>query len=150
LWERLAGQLSWSQVGQATTGSTGSVAIGVTSLTQNAVFRMTDPDGPISPAVRVTVVPEISTTIVQGTRGVRDYVHVTTQFANAGDTVELEALRDGAWVVVRAQALNARAKATFVIGAKRFNGVELQVVLLATRRHAQAVSSPPLTGPPPA
>lgn len=150
LWERLAGQLSWSQVGQATTGSTGSVAIGVTSLTTNTVFRMTDPDGPISAPVRVTVVPEISTTLVQGPRGARDYVRVATQFANPGNTVELEAFRDGAWVVVRAQRLNRRGKATFVIGSRRFNGIELQVVLLATHRHAQAISSPPLTGPPPA
>jgi hypothetical protein len=149
LWERLAGQLSWNQVGQAITGSTGSVAIGVTTLTTNAVFRMTDPDGPISSAVRVTVVPQISTTLTQGSAGVRDYVHVTTQFANPGNTVELQAFRNGAWVVVRAQTLNGRGKTTFVIRARRFDGVELQVVLLATRRHAQAVSSPPLTGPPP-
>jgi hypothetical protein len=150
LWEHVAGQPGWSQVGQATTGSTGGVAIGVTSLTANAVFRMTDPDGPISSAVRVTVVPEISTTLVQGSAGVRDYVRVTTQFANPGDTVELQAFRNGTWVIVRAQTLNGRGKTTFVIRARRFNGIELRVVLLATRRHAQAVSSPPLTGPAPA
>ncbi len=148
LWERLALHVKWSLVGQATTGSTGDVAITVTSLKANATFRLTDPDGPISPAVQVTVVPEITTSIVQGPAGVKDYLHVTTKFAHPGDTVELEALKDGTWVVVRDQALNAKKKTTFVIGAKRFSGVELQVVLLATRRHAQAVSSPPLTGPP--
>ncbi len=149
LWERLAGTQTWSLVGQGTTGSSGDVAIDVTSLSTNAIFRMTDPDGPMSPAVRVTVVPEISTTLVQGRQKLKDYLHVTTQFARPGNKVELEALEDGSWVVVRDQRLNARGKTTFELGARRFSGIELQVVLLATIRHARAVSSPPLTGPPP-
>ena len=149
LWERLAGTQTWSMVGQETTGSTGGVAIDVTSLTTNATFRLTDPDGPISAAVPVTVVPGISTTLVQGPQGLKDYVHVTTQFARAGNRVQLEELEDGTWVVIRTQKLGALGKATFVLGARRFEGVELQVVLLATIRHAQAISSPPLTGPPP-
>jgi hypothetical protein len=149
LWERLAGTRTWSVVGQETTGSTGDVAIDVTSLTTNATFRLTDPDGPISAAVPVTVVPGISTTLVQGPRGLKDYVHVTTQFARQGNRVQLEELKDGTWVVIRTQKLGALGKATFVLDARRFKGVELQVVLLATIRHAQAISSPPLTGPPP-
>jgi hypothetical protein len=149
LWERLAGRLKWRLVGQATTGSTGDVAIGVTSLTTNATFRMTDPDGPMSPAVLVSVVPEISTTLTQGSRGVKDYLHVATQFAHRGDRVELEAFQDGAWVVVKSHALNANGTTTFVLGARKYNGVDVQVVLLATHRHAQAVSAP-LTVPPPA
>jgi hypothetical protein len=149
LWERPAWHLKWSLVGQATTGSTGDVAIAVTSLTTNATFRMTDPDGPMSPAVQVSVVPEITTTLVRGSRGVKDYLHVTTQFAHRGDKVELEAFQDGAWVVVKEHTLNAKGKTTFVLGASKYNGVDVQVVLLATRRHAQAVSTP-LTVPPPA
>jgi hypothetical protein len=146
LWELPAGHLEWSLVGRANTGSTGDVAIGVTGLTTNATFRLTDPDGPVSPAVQVSVVPEVSTTIVLGPRGVEDYLHVTTKFARPGDTVELAAFHDGTWVVVRQQKLNAGAKTTFVLGAHKFSGVELEVVLLATRRHAQAVGSP-LTAP---
>jgi hypothetical protein len=149
LWERLAGTQTWSVAGQETTGSTGEVAIDVTSLTTNATFRLTDPDGPVSGPVPVTVVPGITTTLVQGPRGLRDYVHVTTQFARPGNRVQLEELENGTWVVIRTQRLGPQGKATFVLGARRFNGVELQVVLLATLRHAQAVSSPPLTGPPP-
>jgi hypothetical protein len=148
LWERPAGQLNWTLAGQATTGSTGDVAIGVASLTTNATFRLTDPDGPVSPAVHVAVVPGISTSLVRGPHGVKDYLHVTTQFAQSGDTVELEALRDGTWVLVKDQKLSSLGKTTFVLGADKFSGVELQVVLLATDRHAAAVSSPPLTAPP--
>jgi hypothetical protein len=150
LWERLAGTQTWSVVGHETSGSTGDVAIAVASLTTNAIFRLTDPDGPVSSAVRVTVVPEISTTLVQGPHGQRDYVHVATQFARPGNRVELEELEGGSWVVIREQRLNANGKTTFVLGAKRFDGIELQAVLLATLRHARAVSSPPVTGPPPA
>jgi hypothetical protein len=146
LWELPAEHLKWSLVGRANTGSTGDVAIGVTGLTTNATFRLTDPDGPVSPAVQVSVVPEISTTLVLGPRSVKDYLHVTTKFARPGDTVELAAFHDGTWVVIKQQKLDASGKTIFVFDAHKFSGVKLEVVLLATRRHAQAVSSP-LTAP---
>ena len=140
LWERFAGSGGWQSAGHASSGAQGTVAISVPDLTTNARFRLTDPDGPVSSAVLVTVVPEITTALTQGLRGAKDYLAVSTQFARRGDTVVLQGYQDGAWVAIRLHLLNAAGKTVFALGARKMQGVELRVVLQATRRHAQAVS----------
>jgi hypothetical protein len=140
LWERFAGSGGWQPAGHATSGAQGAVAINVPALTTNARFRLTDPDGPASSAVLVTVVPEITTALTQGPRGAKDYLAVSTRFARRGDTVVLQGYQDGAWVAIRLHLLNAAGKTVFALGAREMQGVELRVVLQATRRHAQAVS----------
>jgi hypothetical protein len=140
LWERPAGRLKWHRAGQAATGSAGAVAISSGSLATNAAFRLTDQDGPVSTPVAVTVVPDISTSLTKGAKGVWDYVTVTTQYAQAGDTVALREFEAGAWVTIRTRPLTAGGSTTFTLAARKFSGVQLQVVLRATRLHAKAVS----------
>ncbi len=141
MWERPAGHLSWHFAGQATTGAQGTVAITTSDLTTNATFRLTDPDGPVSPPVIVTVVPQISVQLTPGPRGVKDYLDVATQYAHRGDTVVLQVDRNGTWVNLRERPLNAAGRTTFVLDARQLKGDAMQVALLATRRHAAAVSN---------
>ncbi len=141
LWERRADHLSWQFAGQATTGAQGTVAITTASLTTNARFRLTDPDGPVSPPVIVTVVPQITVQLTPGSRGVKDYLTVATVDAQRGDTVVLQVDSNGTWVDLRQRRLNAAGRTAFVLGARQLKGDAVQVVLLATGRHAAAVSN---------
>ena len=133
--------LSWRFAGQATTGAQGTVAITTAALTTNARFRLTDPDGPVSPPVTVTVVPQITVQLTPGSRGVKDYLAVATVYARRGDTVVLQADSNGTWVDLRERRLNAAGRSVFVLGARQLKGDAVQVVLLATGRHAAAVSN---------
>jgi hypothetical protein len=141
LWERPAGHLSWQFAGQATTGAEGTVAITTAGLTTNATFRLTDPDGPVSPPVIVTVVPQITAQLTPGPRGVKDYLTVATVDAQRGDTVVLQIDSNGTWVGLRDRRLNAAGRTAFVLGARQLKGDAVQVVLLGTGRHAAAVSN---------
>jgi hypothetical protein len=149
LWERSLRHPAWQLVGHGTSSGHGAVTVTVPGLTIDARFRLTDPDGGPSNAVTVTVVPQVTASLVQGARGVKDYLHVATVYARPGDTVVLEGNQAGTWVAIRQQVLNARGRTVFVLGARRYKGVELQVVLVATGWHAAATSAQ-LTVPPPA
>jgi hypothetical protein len=148
LWERTLRHPAWRLIGQARSSAHGGVAI-LAGLTTDARFRLTDPDGGPSNAVTVTVVPKVAVSLTQGARGVKDFLHVATVYARPGDTVVMEGNQNGTWVAIREQVLNARGRTTFTLGARRYKGVELRVMLEATGWHAAAVGGP-ITVPPPA
>jgi hypothetical protein len=87
------------------------------------------------------VVPDIDATLTKGAEHVKDYVTATAQYAQAGDTVELQEYEAGGWVTIRTRQLNSAGSTTFVLEARRFIGLQLQVVLPATSLHAAAVSN---------
>jgi hypothetical protein len=147
--ERAAGQLGWHLAGLTTTSAGGDVTFTVASLVTNARFRLADAALAHSPVVIVTVVPTVTTNLRLGPQGVKDYLAVTAVYAHRGDEVVLQVDRNGAWVTVRSGLLTAKGRYVFVLSAQKMQGKVLQVVLLATRRHAAAVSAS-VTVPPPA
>jgi hypothetical protein len=142
LMERTASHQGWQLAGQATTSQQGNVAVTVSSLTTDAQFRLTDSSGAASQVVTVTVVPTVTITITQGPRGYRDFVSVSSQYAEPGDVVVLQVDRDGNWVGLRRRTLNASGQTEFVVKSARMGGKSLRVKLVATLYHAVAFSNP--------
>ena len=125
------------------------MAITGPSLTQNAVFRLRFPVGVHSPGVLVTVTPQVDVALEPGASAVRDLLTVTTQYARPGNVVWLEVQSaDGSWVKLRKKRLNADGKTWFILNGNRLKNKTVQVFLVATIRHASAVSSS-VTVPPP-
>ena len=141
LWAHTAGR-RWRFAGQATTTVAGTVKFTVPDLAANTQFRLTDPDGPASSALTVTVVPQVTTSLRVGSGGFRDYLSVSTKYAHLGDAVELQAYINGSWVELRKHLLGAAGKTEFVLSTQQLSGDQVRAVLLASRRHATAASSP--------
>jgi hypothetical protein len=141
LFERPADRLGWQLVAAATTNNQGNVALVVSALDTNAVFRLTGPGGAVSLPVRIRVTPSVTVALDAGSRGLADILVVTAQYANRGDAVVLQVQRGGTWQPVRTQRLAASLKTGFGFKTANFENDALRVVLLATSRHAAAVSN---------
>ncbi len=147
LLQRFAGSAVWHVAGTAQTNSAGNVAITVPALTANAVFRLALFGGVHSVGLHIVVVPEISITLQAGAQG-RDAVLVSTSYARPGNVVVLQVERSGGWSYLRQKSLSGAGTATFMIGGKRHEDQYVRVLLLATRRHARAVSNTQQVPPP--
>jgi type IV secretory pathway VirB2 component (pilin) len=149
LYERPAATLTWHLVGSGQASSTGNVAVTVAVVRVNAAFRLLGPGDVVSPPAYVTVLPTITVRLRAGAKGVVDELVVSTRYARRGDSVVLQTLAPGgSWTSAQEQTLTAAGKARFLIDAKKLQNDQIRVVLLATARHGEAVSSP-VTVPPP-
>jgi hypothetical protein len=138
LMERAAGHLAWVRVDRAQTDAHGDVTFTTPALTANARFRLAYATGTRSTAVLITVVPGISGTLTEGAKGLSDYVVVSTSDARRGDVVDLQVLANGSWVTLKDGLLNASGRTRFKFSAIKWRGDQVQVLLLATGRHAAA------------
>jgi hypothetical protein len=141
LYARVAGRLAWHLVGQAATNAQGAVTFTTPDLSRNTRFALTDAAGAQSSVVLVTVTPEITLSSKLGPAGARDYITVSTSFAQSGDVVELQVEQNGSWAILRDATLNSSGGHTFVVSVAKQAGMSLRVVLLSTRLHASAVSN---------
>jgi hypothetical protein len=149
LIERLAGQRFWHLAGNAQTTPAGNVAVTVSAVPANAVFRLRVPGVAHSASVLVIVIPPVNVVLTQGASGVRDLLAVSTQYAHRGNLVWLEVLRaSGGWTYLRERRLNAAGKTAFVLNGYRLKNLEVRVVLLATARHGASVSNSATVPPP--
>jgi hypothetical protein len=138
LMERGAGQVAWVRVARAKTDSHGDVSFTTPALAANARFRLAYATGTRSSAVPVTVTPGLSATLTRGAKGISDYVAVHATYARRGDVVQLQVLASGAWVTLKSGLLSASGRTAFKFSATKWAGDQVQVVLLATRRHGSA------------
>ncbi|MGO8957928.1 MAG: hypothetical protein ACLQFR_11240 [Streptosporangiaceae bacterium] len=149
LLDRQSRHEAWQVAGTGVTNAAGDVSVTSPAITTNTAFRLTGPDGASSAIVRVTVRPAISVVLDPGTSGLRDALVVSTQYARRGNIVVLQIESStGAWVDVRGRTLNANGQARFSVSAAKLQNRVLRVRLLATVRHAAAVSNT-VTVPPP-
>ncbi|HTZ93814.1 MAG TPA: hypothetical protein VMB74_15585 [Streptosporangiaceae bacterium] len=149
LIERLTGQLLWHVAGTGQTDPAGNVTVTGPPLTQNAVFRLRFPGGVHSTGVLVTVTPQVDVVLTPGASALRDLLTVTTQYARAGNVVWLEVQSaNGTWVKLRKKRLNADGKTWFILSGKRLKNKTVEVLLVATIRHASAVSNTAIVPPP--
>jgi hypothetical protein len=149
LMERPAGHLVWVRVDRAETNNLGDVALTSPDLTRNARFRLAYATGTRSQVVVITVVPGLTTSLRLGPKGIKDYLTVSTAFAQKGDVVLLQVLKSGSWVTLQQHSLNAKGATVFAFSATKRQNEQVQAVVLATNLHAGATSAP-VTVPPPA
>jgi hypothetical protein len=153
LLERFAGSAVWRVAGTAQTNSTGNVAITVPSLTTNAVVRLASSAGVHSSGevhsvgLHIFVVPEISIMLKTGAKG-RDTVSVSTGYARPGNVVLLQVEGSGGWTYLREKSLSGAGTTSFRIRGGRYENQVIRVVLVATSRHARAVSNAEQVPPP--
>jgi hypothetical protein len=139
LLELAAGQRAWSPAGTATTNSSGSAVVSVSDLTRNAVFRLQGPDGALSRAVLVIVLPPVSAGVSSsGAHSVM--VTASSPLAVPGDTVVLQVQSGTRWLNLQKGKLNQARQAGFVVRMKARNAV-YRVVLLPTALHGLSVSN---------
>jgi hypothetical protein len=148
LMERVVGQGTWQLAGQATSTASGGVTFTTPVLTSNARFRLADAAGAQSSGVLIRVQPIVTATIKYGSHGVKDYVSVSTQYAQPGNDIVLQVLRGGSWVTLKERVLNSSGGYVFTISATAQDGNTLRVAVLATRLHAAAASAALTVGPP--
>jgi hypothetical protein len=148
LVERLVGHPFWHLAGAGQTTADGNVAVTVSAVPANAVFRLRVRGVAHSANVLVTVIPPVTATLTPGAAGLRDVLAVTTQYAHRGNVVQLEVSSGGSWTYLRQQRLNAAGKTVFVISGKRLKNLEVRVVLLATARHGASISNTETVPPP--
>jgi hypothetical protein len=149
LIERFVGHPLWHLAGTAQTTTGGEVAVTVSAVTANAVFRLRDFRVAHSVNVLVTVAPPVTATLTPGAAGLRDVLAVTTQYAHRGNIVQLEAQTSpGVWTYLRQRRLTAAGKTVFILSGKRLKNLEVRVVLLATARHGSSISNTETVPPP--
>ena len=148
LVERLVGHRFWHLGGTGQTTADGNVAITVSAVPANAVFRLRVRGVAHSVNVLVTVIPPITATLTPGAGGLRDVLAVSTQYAHRGNVVQLEVQTGGSWTYLRAKRLNGAGKTTFVISGRRLANHKVRVVLLATARHGASISNTQTVPPP--
>jgi hypothetical protein len=141
--------LAWVRVNRAMTSATGAVSFTTANLTRNCRFRLAYATGTRSSVVVITVVPGLTTSLRLGPKGIKDYLTVSTTYAQKGDVVLLQVLQDGSWVTLQTHELTAKGVTTFAFSAVKRENAQVQAVLLATSVHA-GVTSAPVTVPPPA
>ena len=142
LIERLVGHPFWHVVGTGQTMAGGNVAITGQPLAMNAAFRLRIPGGVHSASVVVTVTPQVTVVLTPGASGLRDLLTVSTQYARRGNVVWLRVQSaNGDWVKLRKKRLNAAGKTWFILNGKRRANQTVEVVLVATARHALAASN---------
>lgn len=148
LIERFVGHPFWHLAGTAQTATDGNVAVTVSAVPANAVFRLRDTGIAHSANVLVIVMPPVTATLTPGASGLRDVLTVSTQYAHRGNVVQLEVQTGGGWTYLRQRRLNAAGKTVFVLSGKRLKNLEVRVVLLATARHGASVSNTQTVPPP--
>ncbi len=149
LIERLTGHRFWHVAGTGQTDPAGNVEVTGPTLAQNAVFRLRVPGGVHSPGVLVTVTPQVDVVLTPGASALRDLLTVSTQYARPGNVVWLEVQSaNGSWVNLRKKRLNANGKTWFILSGKRLKNKTVQVLLVATIRHASAISNSETVPPP--
>lgn len=139
LGEMPAGQTGWHVAGRASTGSRGQAGFTVGRLTTNASFRVTGPDRTTSAELSIVVIPAISVSDLQGSRGRSQTLVVSAPLAQIGDVVRLEYLADGQWLLLRSHQLRRGGQADFSVVPRKIS-VTYRVVLPATVEHGQSVS----------
>jgi hypothetical protein len=149
LMERLAGHVVWVRVARAETNAQGDVALTSPDLTRNAWFRLAYATTARSAQVEVMVVPGLTTSLRLGPKGIKDYLTVSATFAQTGDVVLLQVLKNGSWVTLQRHELTATGGTVFAFSATKRQNELVQAVLLATKLHAGTTSAP-VTVPPPA
>ncbi len=150
LLEWPAGHGTWRIAGTAQTNANGNVAVVVSALTQNAVFRLTMAGGVRSAGLLVRVSPLLTAALTPGSSGRADVLTISSGYADAGNVVVLAAQAAGGnWTYLRTTRLNSAGTAIFLLDGKRLAGDQVRVVLPGTLRHAASVSNQ-LTVPPPA
>jgi hypothetical protein len=149
LIERFVGHPLWHLAGTAQTTTDGNVAVTVSAVTANAVFRLRDKGVAHSANVLVIADPLVTATLTPGVAGLRDVLAVSTQYAHHGNAVQLEVQTSpGVWTYLRQRRLNAAGKTAFVLSGKRLANLEVRVVLLATARHGSSISNTQTVPPP--
>jgi hypothetical protein len=148
LVEHLVGHPFWHLAGTGQTTADGNVAVTVSAVPANAVFRLRVRGVAHSANVLVTVIPPITATLTPGAAGLRDVLAVTTQYAHRGNVVQLEVQRGTGWTYLRQRRLNAAGKTAFVLDGTRLKNLEVRVVLLATARHGASISNTQTVPPP--
>jgi hypothetical protein len=149
LMERPAGHLVWVRVDRAETNNLGDVVLTSPDLTRNARFRLAYATGTRSQVVVITVVPGLTTSLRLGPKGIKDYLTVSTTYAQKGDVVLLQVFKSGSWVTLQQHSLNAKGATVFTFSATKRQNEQVQAVLEATNLHAGATSAS-VTVPPPA
>jgi hypothetical protein len=149
LMERLAGHVLWVRVARAKTNAQGGVVLTSPKLTRNAWFRLAYATAARSAQVEIMVVPGLTASLRLGPEGIKDYLAVSTTFAQKGDVVLLQVLKGGSWVTLQRHELNAKGATVFAFSATKRENEQVQAVLLATTSHAGATSAT-VTVPPPA
>jgi len=149
LMERQAGHLFWVRVDREETNAQGDVTLTSPDLTTNARFRLAYAASARSQVVVITVVPGLTTSLRLGPKGIKDYLTISTTFAQKGNVVLLQVLVDGSWVTLQQHELNGGGATVFAFSATKWQNAEIQAVLVATGRHAGATSAA-VTVPPPA
>jgi hypothetical protein len=148
LVERLVGHPFWHLAGTGQTNADGNVAVTVSAVPANAVFRLRVRGVAHSVNVLVTVIPQVTATLTPGAAGLRDVLAVSTQYAHRGNVVQLEVQSGSGWTYLRQRLLNAAGKTAFVINGTRLKNLEVRVVLLATARHGASISNTQTVPPP--
>jgi hypothetical protein len=148
LVEHLVGHPFWHLAGTGQTTADGNVAVTVSAVPANAVFRLRVRGVAHSANVLVTVIPPITATLTPGAAGLRDVLAVTTQYAHRGNVVQLEVQSGSGWTYLRQRRLNAAGKTAFVLDGTRLKNLEVRVVLLATARHGASISNTQTVPPP--
>jgi hypothetical protein len=148
LVERLVGHRFWHLAGTGQTTPDGNVAVTVSAVPANAVFRLRVRGVAHSANVLVIVIPPITATLTPGAGGLRDVLAVRTQYAHRGNVVQLEVQSGSGWKYLRQKRLNAAGKTAFLLNGTRLANLEVRVVLLATARHGASVSNTQTVPPP--
>jgi hypothetical protein len=141
LTELAADRSTWRVVAQAVTGAAGRADFVVPSLTTNASFLASGPGQVTSAALSIVVIPSVSVTFAPGGRGQSGLLRVSAPLANAGDVAELEVFASGQWQVTRSRRLHKAGQTAFSVVTRKIS-VTYRVVLVATAKHGQSVSSP--------
>jgi hypothetical protein len=141
LMERKAGHLAWERVDRAETNSQGVVTLTSPALSTNAAFRLAYATGTRTSAEVITVVPGLTASLRLGPKGIKDYLSVSTTFAEKGNVVLLQVLKGGSWVTLQQHDLNAKGATVFIFSATKRENEEIQAVLQPTRLHAGATST---------
>jgi hypothetical protein len=149
LMERRAGHLVWERVNRAKTNNQGVVTLTSPAVTTNAAFRLAYATGTRTSAEVITVVPGLTASLRLGPKGIKDYLTVSTTYAQQGNVVLFQVMKAGSWVTLQQHELNVKGATVFTFSATKRQNEEVQVVLKATKRHAGATSTP-ITVPAPA
>jgi hypothetical protein len=135
------GRTVWRVVGHQVTNAQGQATFTVPTLPFNATFRVTGGGGLRSASVSVVVVPVVSVRTESGPRNRAVVIVVAAHYAQRGNLVELEALTpSGQWKPLRLHRLHKGKRTAFEV-VERKVAVTYEVVLFATPRHGQSVSS---------
>lgn len=148
LIEHFVGHPFWHLAGTAQTTADGNVAVTVSAVPANAVFRLRVPGVAHSARVLVIVRPAVTAVLTPGASGLRDVLMISTMYARRGNLVWLQVDESGTWTNLRHHRLNAAGRTAFVLSGKRLQNLEVRVFLVATLRHGSSISNSQAVPPP--